>query len=75
MTLVELLRLLPMSKFHNQNLYLMMSHHELKYDVTDEISCLTSKVKKSDFWILFTKMKAGDIPFTVTNFFNDFNLN
>ena len=58
-----------------KNLYLMMSHHALNYDITDEISCLTSQVKKSDFWILFPKMKAGDIPFTVTNFFNDFNLN
>ena len=53
MTLVELLRLLPLSKFHNQK--------SLLDDVTS-YKCLISQVTKKDFWILFPKMKAGNIP-------------
>ena len=45
-----------------KNLNLMTSDHVLKYDVTVEMSCLTSQVTKKDFWILFPKTKAGNIP-------------
>ena len=55
-----------------KNLYLMMSHHALKYDVTDEISCLTRQVKKSDFFYFVSENESGWYPFHSDKFFQWF---
>jgi len=42
--------------------YTPTSDLSVTYDVTDQLSLVTSLVTKQNFWILFPKITVGDIP-------------